>query len=100
VSLSFTSNVPGLKQSHGHSLGLPASEVNVGRWYGIDVEINADGTGAMTLTDGGGKLLAKEENFHVGRGPFYVILGQSEGWPHTAGANEGVWSWLKVCRGR
>jgi len=96
VSLKSTSDTPDLERSKGHSLNLPASEVDVGRWYGLAVDLDADGKGDIAITDGGGTVLATERHLHVGHGPFHVVLGQSEGWPHTVGANEGVWSWLAV----
>lgn len=98
--ISLNSTTAGLDQgrAHGHSLNIASSAVNVGQWYSIAIDLDARGKANMTMRDGSGAVLAAEEQLNIGRGPFYIVLGQREGWPYTAGANEGVWAWLEVSR--
>jgi hypothetical protein len=96
VSLKFTSGSHDLGRSKGQALHLATAEVDTGRWYVISINLDADGYGGVTLADDAGTVLATETHLRVGRGPFHVVLGQSEGWPHTAGANEAIWSWVEV----
>lgn len=67
-------------------------EVQMGVWYVIKYVIDEHGIGAVTIEDQHGTLLAKQGKLNVGSGPFFIALAQWEGWPHTIGPNEAVWS--------
>jgi len=67
-------------------------EVSVRTWYLIRFVIDEGGTGTVTIQDRQGTLLAQRGNLYVGTGPFFVVLAQWAGWPHTVGPNEAVWA--------
>jgi hypothetical protein len=62
------------------------------KWYVVRFVIDGRGMGTVTIQDQQGTQLAKQSNLSVGTGPFFVVLAQSEGWPHTVGPNESVWA--------
>ena len=58
--------------------------------YTVQFSIASDGTASASCTDAygvGGAL----SGFMAGRGPFYVILAQKEGYPSVPGPNAAVW---------
>jgi hypothetical protein len=65
-------------------------------WYIARMAVDSRGLASVTLFNEDRMILASKRNVEVGRGPFYIILGQREGMPITAGPNEAVWSWLMV----
>jgi len=65
-------------------------------WYILRLSINSNGFANIILFDYDRIRLASKQNIQVGKGPFYVVLGQREGLPYTNGANEAVWSWLRL----
>jgi hypothetical protein len=56
------------------------------------VQISVDGSGnAQYSVSAGGQILGESGNY-IGKGPFYVILMQSEGWPDSGtGPNVAYW---------
>jgi hypothetical protein len=54
--------------------------------------IDGRGTGVVSIEDRQRGILAKQSQLYVGTGPFFVVLAQWEGWPHTVGPNEAVWA--------
>jgi hypothetical protein len=78
----------------GNSL-YPNPTTNV--FYGVQVSVAANGSATVTLTDAAtGDVLGTQSNFSVGAGPFYLVLGQREGAPCTAGPLSATWQSVTV----
>jgi len=78
--------------NHGINLGcdLFYARTAVGISYTIDVSANVDGIFSVSLSSGSVALAKK--SLHIGTGPFYLVLGQGEGWPNTGGTkNVALW---------
>lgn len=91
---------------NGGILLASAPKVNV--WYTIVIRIDAGGNTDVVIEDRTGAVLgtvsqAFDQNINLGRGPFYLILGQREGTPCLppgfgtgVGPNSSVWSQVEV----
>jgi BON domain/Glycosyl hydrolase family 12 len=63
--------------------------------YTIDISAKEDGVFLVSLSSGSVTLATK--SLPVGTGPFYLILGQAEGWPNTEGTqNVAVWRFVSL----
>lgn len=65
----------------------------VGEPYTIDISVSAAGLFSVSLFSGSTTLARR--SVQVGTGPFYLVLGQGEGWPNTGGT-ENVAYWRSV----
>jgi hypothetical protein len=71
-------------------------QVNPNTWYTVRESVQADGTASVVLVDANGSILASKYYLHVGKGPFFVVMGQRAGWPVTVGPNVAVWASLNL----
>lgn len=71
---------------------LLTRDASIDRWYIIRFVIDERGNGSVTIADGQGKVLGRQDHVYVGRGPYFVVLSQWEGWPHNVGRNEAIWA--------
>jgi hypothetical protein len=67
------------------------SDPSDGTQYSVQVFVDAAGTASVTLFAANGITLGIQSGLQLGKGPFYVILGQREGGPHTPGPNRALW---------
>jgi hypothetical protein len=68
----------------------------VNTWYTVTFKFDGSGNAQVTLTDGSGNQLGSTTPFHVGNGPFYVVLAQREGLPNFSGPNKAIWQSVSV----
>lgn len=81
-------------QSSSHTNIYETPDVNL--WYTITVAVDASGNGKVALKDSKGATLGSQDNLRVGRGPFFLVLGQMEGAPYTVGPNVAIWRSAQV----
>jgi hypothetical protein len=87
----------GLWIAHGRAPGDDVyRQTSLNQWYTVVVSVDANGTGAATISDARGAVLASRSGLPVGTGPFFVVLGQREGAPFTVGPNEAIWASVTV----
>jgi len=87
----------GLWIAHGRAPGDDVyRQTSLNQWYTVVVSVDANGTGAVTISDARGAVLASRSGLPVGTGPFFVVLGQREGAPFTVGPNEAIWASVTV----
>ena len=87
----------GLWIAHGRAPGDDVyRQTSLNQWYTVVVSVDANGSGAVTISDPRGTVLASRSGLPVGTGPFFVVLGQREGAPFTVGSNEAIWASLRV----
>ena len=68
----------------------------VSTWYLITFKFDENGYADATLSDASGNSLASTVPFYVGKGPFYVVLGQFEGGPDVSGPQTTIWQSVSV----
>jgi hypothetical protein len=87
----------GLANDAGNGMRRVLSrDVSLHAWNVIRFTVDAHGVGTVVVEDLQGSRLAAENNLTVGTGPFFVVLAQWEGWPHTVGPNEAVWGKVTI----
>jgi hypothetical protein len=75
---------------------LITREASLGAWCTIRYAIDGNGVGTVGMDDFRGTRLANQGGLHVGPGPFFLVLAQWEGWPHSPGKNEAVWGHVEL----
>ncbi len=82
----------------GGGYGNPGSLYNgaVNTWYLITFKFDGNGYADATLSDATGNRLNWTIPFYVGKGPYYVVLGQFEGLPDVSGPQTTVWQSVSV----
>jgi hypothetical protein len=70
----------------------------VNTWYLITFKFDENGYADATLSDAGGNRLDWTIPFYVGKGPFYVVLGQYEGGPDVSGPQTTIWQSVSVTK--
>jgi hypothetical protein len=58
-------------------------------WYTLNFAVDASGSASVTVSSQGTTLATGTAQ--IGTGPFYVLLGQGEGWPVVSGPNQAYW---------
>ena len=92
-------NVPYVGIKVGCQVIYATPNVNVA--YTIDISATADGTFGVALRNGSTILTTQTFQLASGPpyGPFYLILGQGEGWPNTGKTeNVAVWQSAKIVK--
>ncbi len=85
-------------ESNSASKTLDASpSVNI--WYTIGIAVDATGNTTVNVLDPTGALLGSTGVGAIGTGPFYLVLGQFEGYPTTVGPNSCIWQQVVVSAG-
>jgi hypothetical protein len=64
-------------------------------WYTLNYTVDASGSASATVSSSQGTTLATA-TAQIGTGPFYVLLGQGEGWPVVSGPNQAYWQSVTV----
>jgi hypothetical protein len=62
----------------------------------VTFKFDGNGYAQVTLTDITGNRLNYTTSFYVGKGPFYVVLAQREGYPFVSGPNTAIWQSVAV----
>jgi hypothetical protein len=68
----------------------------VSTWYLVTFKFDENGYADATLSDASGNRLNWTVPFHVGKGPFYVVLAQYEGGPDVSGPQTTIWQSVSV----
>ena len=76
--------------------GTTLYDGTVNTWYTVTFKFDGNGYAQVTLTDITGNRLNYTTSFYVGKGPFYVVLAQREGYPFVSGPNTAIWQSVAV----
>jgi len=68
----------------------------VDTWYVLAFKFDGNGYADAILSDTSGNRIGYTVPFYVGKGPFYLVLGQYEGAPDVAGPNTAIWQSVSV----
>ena len=83
------------EQNFNQNLIQLVSNPSVNTPYTLSVGVDASGNTTLTIASGG-ETLASTTGNNLGIGPLYVLIGQLEGYPYTAGNNEAQWQDVTV----
>ena len=86
------------EQNFNQQLIQLVSNPSVNTPYTLSVGVDVSGNTTLTVASGGQSLATTSGN-NLGTGPFYVLIGQLEGYPYTAGNNDAQWQYAKVTGG-
>jgi hypothetical protein len=75
---------------------LCARGASLGTWCTIRYAVDKSGVGTVVMKDFQGARLANQTGLVVGAGPFFLVLAQWEGWPHSPGKNEAAWGHIDL----
>jgi hypothetical protein len=78
------------EQNSNQQLINLVSNPSVGTPYDLSIGVGADGDTTLGVRSDS-QMLATTTGNNLGAGPLYVLFGQLEGYPYTAGNNEAQW---------
>jgi formylglycine-generating enzyme required for sulfatase activity len=72
---------------------------NTNVWYTLQISIGSDGAASAAVSDGGG-VEGVLSGLAAGMGPYYIFLGQKEGYPAVPGPNVALWQSVELVAGQ